>query len=161
MSSSPNKVSQPRRKGRPGRTRLIALASTVVLILGLGVVLTQASKTNLTAGQMKAFNSSSQHRGKTYVGTKDIIVDKQTGKARKPTADETRELVVTLSTLTNRSSDGLSVVARPDGIKQVDLDGRFNGVTLARPGADGSMEVRCVTSFDEGADFLGLEEITQ
>ena len=133
---------------RGGKRRLIATLATVALVLGLGVVFTQASRTN----------SAGQKGPKNYVATKDIIVDKQTGKARRPTADETRKLVSTLETMTSRSTEGLSVASGAGGVKSVQLDGRFGPVTLARPAADGTMEVRCVTSFEEAAAFLGLEE---
>ena len=36
------------------------------------------------------------------------------------------------------------------------LDGSLQGVILARPNADGSYETKCVFTFEEGAEFLGL-----
>jgi hypothetical protein len=128
-----------------------AIAVVAAAFLLLGVVFTQASMQNTPPGQLK----------KAYVGTREIVIDQATGKARKPTYEETQQLVATLSTLTNRSSEGLTVETRADGVKMVDLQGRFGSVTLARPREDGTMEVRCVTSFEEGAAFLGLEELTQ
>ena len=42
------------------------------------------------------------------------------------------------------------------GAIAVSLDG--GGVVLARPNGDGTFETRCVFTFEEGADFLGLVE---
>lgn len=137
--------------GRRGRRPVRVVAVVAAAFLLLGVVFTQASMQHTPPGQLK----------KTYVGTREIVVDQETGRARKPTYEETQELVATLATLTNRSSEGLTVETRGDGVKQVDLQGRFGSVTLARPKGDGTMEVLCVTSFEEGAAFLGLEELTQ
>lgn len=145
MSDSRNAA---RRRGKR-RARLVVVLAAAALLTG--VVFTQASMQTSPPGRQK----------KTYVGTREIIVDKQTGQARRPTPEETQELVATLSTLANRSAEGLSVVTRNDGVSQIDLQGRFGGVTLARPAEDGTMEVRCVTTFEEGAAFLGLEEVDQ
>jgi hypothetical protein len=99
-----------------------------------------------------------QRRNKKYVATLQITVDQQTGVLRVPTAQETQELVDRLLVLTNRSMDGLQATALPSGAVTVNLEGRLESVILVRPAADGSSEVRCVTSFEEAADFLGLVE---
>jgi hypothetical protein len=94
--------------------------------------------------------------GKTYVAQRAITVDPVTKELRKPTAEEIRALVANLKSLTSRSTEGLRVVTRPNGTRQVNLQGRFQNVVVARPAADGTMETRCVTTFEEAADFLGL-----
>ena len=40
----------------------------------------------------------------------------------------------------------------------MDLQDRLQSVVLARPNADGTSELRCVTTFEEAAEFLGLVE---
>jgi len=100
----------------------------------------------------------SQASPKKYKATKDIVLDKTTGRLRKPTQEETDAMVSRISVLTNRSSEGLTVNQRSNGMKSVDLQGRFNSVVLGRANADGTTEVRCVFSIEEAADFLGLEE---
>ena len=99
-----------------------------------------------------------QRRNKKFIATRQITVDQQTGTLRLPTAEETQALVDNLITLTNRSIEGLQASALPNGAMTVDLQGRFELVTIARPNADGTSEVRCVASFEEAADFLGLVE---
>ena len=93
---------------------------------------------------------------RAWRGNRAITVDAKTGVIRKPTADEARALVSSLRTMLNRSTEGLVATNRADGVRQVSLQGRFSNVVLARPRADGTMETRCVSSFDEATDFLGL-----
>jgi hypothetical protein len=102
--------------------------------------------------------NSSKASPKKYRATKEIVLDKTTGKVRKPTQQETDAMVSQISVLTNRSSEGLSVNQSSNGMKFVDLQGRFNSVMLGRANADGTTEIRCVFSIEEAADFLGLEE---
>ena len=102
--------------------------------------------------------NSSQASPKKYKATKEIVLDKTTGRLRKPTQEETDAMVSRISVLTNRSSEGLTVNQRSNGMKSVDLQGRFNSVVLGRANADGTTEIRCVFSIEEAADFLGLEE---
>jgi hypothetical protein len=104
--------------------------------------------------------SAQQNPGKAkkYTATREITRDDQTGALRLPTAQETETLVDRLVALTNHSSDGLQVRSLPNGAAVINLEGRFAPVMLARPNPDGTSEVRCVTSFEEAADFLGLVE---
>lgn len=157
MSNSQNRI--PRKGMRHGKRlgRLVALLATVVLVLGLGVVFTKASRQG--EGRLKTPKAAPQSgSAKTYVPTREITVDKQTGQVRKPTADETRELVDQLRAMTSRSTEGLAAKTLADGTKQVTLEGRFAPVALARPRADGTMEVKCVTTFEDATEFLGLVE---
>lgn len=95
---------------------------------------------------------------KRYTATRAIVVDSQSGELRMPTAQETQELVDSLVVLTNRSAEGLQITTLPNGARAVNLENRFQSVMLARPNPDGTSETRCVTTFDEAADFLGLVE---
>jgi hypothetical protein len=109
------------------------------------------------------FSQSDQEgkpRIKKYVAAKEIIFDKASGKLRKPTADETQVMVDQVSTLTNRSSEGLTVKTHANGMKSMNAEGRFGGVVLGRANPDGTTEVRCVFTMEEAAEFLGLEEVT-
>lgn len=126
-------------KKRWSPSRLIALVAIAVMAIGVGIVFSQSGKQ------------------KKYVATKEIIFDKATKSLRKPTAEETDALVSQLSVLTNRSTEGLTVKQAQNGMKSMNLQGRFSGVVLGRANADGTTEVRCVTTMSEAVDFLGLE----
>ncbi len=101
--------------------------------------------------------NSSQAAPKKYRATREIIYDKATGTLRKPTAEETDAMVTQIGSLTNRSTVGLTSTQTANGTK-MDLQGRFNGVTLGRATAGGGTEIRCVFTLEEAIEFLGLEE---
>ena len=54
----------------------------------------------------------------------------------------------------SRSSDGLTAVENPDGSTTIDLQGRFQSMTIARINGNGQIETRCVTSIEERDAFL-------
>ena len=92
-----------------------------------------------------------------YTATRAIAVDSATGKYRKPNAVETEKLVAELKAMTRQPvATAMSPTARNTGGVTAKLDKAFGGVVLARPRADGSIETRCVFTFEEGAEFLGL-----
>jgi hypothetical protein len=143
---TPDKVKRLK-KSRLTKARILALLAMAVLIAGVSTIV---------------FSQSGENNGKKkYVATRAIILDKVSGQLRKPTTEETDAMVNQISSLTNRSSEGLTVNQGANGMKLVDLEGRFNGVVLGRANADGTTEVRCVFTMEEAADFLGLEEVTQ
>jgi hypothetical protein len=88
------------------------------------------------------------------------VFDAATKSVRKPTDAETQVLVDHIVSMTNRSTEGLTVTQRANGTRTMNLQGRFAGVVLGRALADGTTEVRCVTTMDEAVEFLGLEEVT-
>lgn len=110
----------------------------------------------LGASVVHAADTTTQQHGKRYHATRNITVDRVTGQLRKPTDDEVAELVRTLESLTPEPSADAQGVALKRGGQSMDLQGGLAGVVLARPRADGTMETKCVFSFEEGAEFLGL-----
>lgn len=146
------------KKGRLNSTRIVALLAMAVLVVGVGSIVFSQSGQNGNGRAKTPKAAPAVQDGKTYVATKEIIFDQATGKTRKPTTEETRELVAQLSSLTNRTTEGLSAKQLPSGAKQITLEGRFGGVVLGRANADGTTEIRCVTTLEEGVAFLGLED---
>jgi hypothetical protein len=93
----------------------------------------------------------------TYTATRAIAMDSTTGKYRKPNAAEVKELVAELKAMTRQPvATAMVSTAHNTGGVTAKLDKAFGGVVLARPMADGSIETRCVFTFEEGAEFLGL-----
>lgn len=140
----PGRVDQPKnsRRTAANRRRIGLILSGIVVALAIGTV--ALSRT------------STQAQKKTYVATREIIQDRATGKLRKPTAQETEEMVDQLKSLTNRSTKGLTFKQHANGMGSVDLEGRFGGVVLGRANSDGTTEVRCVFTMEEAEEFLGL-----
>jgi hypothetical protein len=149
-------TAKKQKKGRLSAVLVIALVAMAALIVGLGtIVFSQSSQSK--SPRAKTATAAPSKTDKTYVATKEIIFDQASGKLRKPTDAETQQLVAQISSLTNRTTDGLSAKTLPNGTKQISLEGRFGGVVLGRAREDGSTEIRCVTTMDEAVAFLGLE----
>lgn len=138
------------RKSRLTPTRLVTSLTVFALLIGVG---------SAVFSQSPGQGPAPAKNGKKYQAAKEIIFDKASGKLRKPTTEETQALVDQVSSLTNRSSEGLTVTTRPSGMKVMNAEGRFNGVVLGRANPDGTTEIRCVFSMEEAAEFLGLEEV--
>jgi hypothetical protein len=130
-------------------------------------VLAQTESTALANPQAPASIGASQAADATprnqrrYRATRRLVVDKQTGQTRMPTSEEVDALVANLTSLTKRTADQLPQSTAAGGGTAVDLEGGFAGVMLARPNEDGTFETRCVFTFEEGAEFLGLVEVVQ
>lgn len=125
--------------GRAGRRRFVCLAGALVV-------------TALTAsGIQVGAQDTSREDVVVKLAGKNLRVDKSTGKLRKITAEEARELVATLTNITNRRD--VSAETRPDGAEVVQMAG-FGHVMVARPNEDGTSDVRCVSTLDEAVEFL-------
>ena len=128
-----------RQKRSAVRTLVVAAIALVVAMTGLG-----------TSAQ------SPQGKAKKYKGTRAIIVDSNTGQLRLPTQEEVDLAVKGISSLVVKPVEEAQQRTMTSGAVAVSLDG--GGVVLARPNGDGTFETRCVFSFEEGAEFLGLVE---
>jgi len=144
-----SKLHKARRSRRQGPAGFFGLK----LVMLFAVIAVVAAVAFLTG--TKSSNASE----KKYKATREFVVDKETGQRRLPTQEEIDEVVVNLSQLANRPENLPSTEAAGSG-ELVDLGGGFNGVLLGRPADDGSIETRCVFTFEEGAEFLGLVEDT-
>lgn len=132
------------------KARAVAIA---VMVMGVGTLVF----TQQTTPPVRNYNAAPK-AGKKYVATKAIIFDTATGTLRLPTADETQALADQITTLTNRSIDAPTVTRTASGARIMSLEGGFSGVVLGRALADGTTEIRCVTTLAEAVEFLGLEE---
>ena len=140
---------------RLSKLRIIALLTIAVALAGISTIVLSQDKNSKRLKTPRPAPSTA----KGYIATQEIIFDQATQTLRKPTAEETSALVAQISSLTNHSTEGLTARQLPNGTKQITLEGRFGGVALGRARADGTTEVRCVTTMEEAIDFLGLEEV--
>ncbi len=76
------------------------------------------------------------------------------GRLRPLTPDEARELLTGISRYVDQSSEGLRPVVHASGMVSLDLEDRFQSVSLARLGVDGSVTLRCIGSAAEARQFL-------
>ncbi len=135
-------------------TSFIIMGAVIAALIGIGTLIFSESPTNVV---VSAQSQQTRKGDKRYIPTKNIVVDRETGRMRKPNDKELNELVDNLRTMTKRD-ENLESVSLPNGGVALDLDGGFGGTMLARPNADGTFETKCVFTFEEAAEFLGLEE---
>ena len=94
---------------------------------------------------------------KVKVAGQDVEVDSQTGRMRELTDEEQRKLAAGLKQMVNKSTDGLSEVQHADGSVTMDLQDRFQNVTVARVNDDGSVSQSCVDNPDAAGAFFGID----
>lgn len=130
-------------------TRVVALTAAAMV----AIVAATAAPATAQQGPGAATVTRGQHR---YRATQPIVMDAQTRQRRLPTTEELGQLVDSLASLTSRPTEGLAETTLDNRAVVLDLAGGFNGVMLARVNEDGTLETRCVFTFEEGAEFLGL-----
>jgi len=91
------------------------------------------------------------------VAGRDVQVDSQTGQVRQMTPEEAKQLADGLKGMLNKSTDGLVQEQRADGTVSMDLQGRFQNVTVAKVNPDGSVTQSCVDSREAAAAFFGID----
>lgn len=125
------------------------------LLLGVAACILVLGSSKWAVAQ-KSGSSKTEADGYTYVpfAGQSVAIDRQTGKLRPPTPDEARQLSAALKNYLNRSDQGLVITTHPNGVQSVDLQGRFQSVSLAKINSDGSASEKCVTSMREAQDFL-------
>jgi hypothetical protein len=135
---------------------LVALALVVLAIAAISAVSRQ-----LVAGKETAPAENSAVTTKNYrtikVAGQDVQVDPQTGKLKPLTPQEAQELAAGLKKMLSKSAEGLTEVQNPDGSKNMDFDGRFQNVVVAREREDGTLSMSCVDNPRAAASALGID----
>lgn len=101
-----------------------------------------------------------QHAAKAHPKDQDaagdaaqVAVDPTTDQIRQPTREEVQELLQGMKPYLDQSTDGLIQVTAPDGSVGVDLQDRFQSVSVARVGSAG-VSTECVSTAEEARAFL-------
>ena len=101
-----------------------------------------------------------QHAAKANPKDKDVAadaaqvaVDPKTHELRQPTREEVEELLQGMEPLVNQSTEGLRTVTLPDGTQVLDLEDRFQSVSVAKV-EGGRVSTRCVSTSGEARAFL-------
>ncbi len=128
----------------------IGISSLLTVDARAGVTVVNAPQSVVEQAPARRAATEAASREK-WVGTRAILRDEATGKLRKPTADETEQLVSTIRQLAARPA--VRTEAAPSsGVAE---EGKQQ-IIVARANEDGSMETLCVQTFEEAATFLGL-----
>ena len=149
---------KPVRKSR--RTMIsIAVACVVVLAAAITVISRQVAKSNVSrAVETKTANNVASSRYRTVkVAGHDVQIDQETGQLKPLSPQEAQKIAESLKGMLNKSTEGLVEVKNPDGSVSMDLQGRFQNVTLARTNADGTIETECTDEPGQAAQFFGID----
>src|SRR3954467_11054713 len=101
----------------PGQVRLVRILLTTVVALALVSI----------ASAQTASNSATST---SVVAGQTVAIDKATGKVRQPTPEEAKALAAGIAKLTNPCADGLVVKQHSNGSKSINLQGRFQSVSV-------------------------------
>ena len=152
-------------KARPDarRTRALRAAALACVLLGAGAATAAArygSRGGETArGESVAAPAKSADDFVTVeVGGKRIRVNAKTLQQGPLTQEQSRQIGDALEG--NKSTDGLVQSQHADGTVSVDLQGRFQNVTVAKRNDDGSVSSACVDTPEAAQSFLRRAEAT-
>ena len=73
-----------------------------------------------------------------------VAVDPSTGRLTAPTPEQRAKLSAALAQMIDQRTEGLEVRRLPNGMRLVDLKGRFRNVAVAVRGTDGKVRFECV-----------------
>jgi hypothetical protein len=93
----------------------------------------------------------------TRVGGQEVQIDTQSGEIKPLTPEEAEKLAEGLAPMLDDSTDGLVKVRHADGSISMDLQDRFQNVTVARVTADGTIEQSCVDNPRAAAKFFRID----
>jgi len=149
-------------KHRSAKRRFVFIFTAVAAIVAVAAVtVISRQKATETSRVMTAEKSAGATAGKTFitrrVGGQDIQINTQTGEIKPLTHEEAQRLANGLAPMLDNSTDGLVQVRHADGSVSMDLEGRFQNVTVAKVSADGTVEQGCVDNPRAAAKFFGID----
>ena len=122
-------------------------------LLAAGVVTAISRQQSGAAAAREASQATSGKNLVTVeVGGKKLQVDAQRLQQGPLTQDEAQQIADSLKD--NKSTDGLVQIQHPDGSVELDLQGRFQNVMIAKKNADGSVATSCVDNPEAAKAFL-------
>jgi hypothetical protein len=148
-----NPAKSARRFPRPP---VIITAIVVIAIAAITVV----SRQSASGGSQKATtpaNTANKKYTTMKVAGQDVQVDSQTGQMKPLTPEEAKKLAEGLKGMLNKSTEGLTEEHNADGSVSMDLQGRFQNVTVARVNKDGTVTQSCVDNPKAAAAFFGID----
>jgi hypothetical protein len=142
------KVKRPVRSYRRLTTPVIV--AIVLLAIGAITVLSRQADRNSRV-------SPKPEIAKAGLASQDVHLKEQMGQPQQLTADEAQKLAGGLKGLVNQSTEGLVEVRHADGSVSVNLEDRFQNVTVARVNKDGSIAQSCVDNPKAAGAFFGID----
>jgi hypothetical protein len=146
----------------PRLTLTTVLVATVILaIAAVTVVSRQRARATVASEAARGVPQSKKIKKSDFVTVRvagqDVQVNSRTGQIKALTPEEARKLAAGLNQMVNQSTEGLVQVQHDDGSVSMDLEGRFQNVTVARVNKDGSVSQSCVDNPQAAGAFFGID----
>lgn len=145
--------------------RRVSLTSVVVatIILAIAVV-TVVSRQNANGQEPTEQERNAAVAKKTNkknlvtveVAGQQVQVDSQTGQVQELTPEEAQKMAAGLKTLINKSTEGREEEQQPDGSASINLEDRFQSVTVAKVDENGNLVQSCVDNPRAAGAFFGI-----
>jgi hypothetical protein len=129
---------------------VFALGATAAVSLRTGAV-------KKSSAQLSRNETDTNSRAGFRSAASNIPVNPQSGQIRPLTQEEAQKLAEGIRNLVNQSTDGLQSVRHADGTVELDLEGRFQNIAVARRNVDGTLSESCVDNPKAAADFFGID----
>lgn len=149
-------------KGRPlaRRTRVFRASVLACVLLGACVATVAAKYGSRAVEPARAESVAPAKSADDFVtvevGGKRMRVNAKTLQQGPLTEEQSRQIADALEG--NKSTDGLVETRHADGTVSVDLQGRFQNVTVAKRNDDGSISNACVDTPEAARSFLSRDE---
>ena len=144
---------------RRSRVLMVAAVAALIVVAAVTVISRQpvpATQAAKPAGKNAAPTSAPMFVTRR-VGNQDIRINTQSGEIQRLTPEEAQRLANGLAPMLDNSTDGLVEVKHTDGSVSMDLQGRFQNVSVARVNKDGTVEQSCVDNPAAAAKFFGID----
>jgi IMP dehydrogenase/GMP reductase len=140
----------------------VAVAIILLAIGALTVISRQTAKVKASGvpekGVAPMASSNADKRFVTMeVAGQKVLVDPQTGRVQDLTPEEAQRLARGLKGMVNKSSADLEEVHHKDGSASLNLEGRFQSVTVAKVDEDGNLVTSCVDTPRAAGAFFGID----
>ena len=157
MKKQKNSQRQPSARQHNRFFPVVIFAAVVVALAAVTVIAKYASpRKQVTASP----NASAANDGfvTVNVGGKKIRVNARTMQQGPLTQEQSQQIADALTN--NKSTAGLVEVKHADGTVEMDLQGRFQNVVLAKRNDDGNVSTACVDNAEAARAFLNSTETT-
>ncbi len=151
-----NKANLATSASRFPRSMLIVAAIAILALAAMTVVSRQSAGGNAPGKVTIPMANADNKNATVKVAGQDMPVNSQ-GQVRPLTSDEAKKLADGLKGMLNKSSEGLVEEHNADGSVEMDLQGRFQSVTVARINKDGSVTQSCVDNPRAAGAFFGID----
>ena len=130
----------------------IGIFAGVLLALGAATVIARYASPGKEAELSPQTSASDDGFVTVNVGGKKIRVNARTMQQGPLTQEQSQQIADALTN--NKSSAGLVEVKHADGTVEMDLQGRFQNVVIAKKNDDGSVSTACVDNPEAARGFL-------